>query len=260
MKIEAQDLCVDYGTTRVLERVSLSIRTGELVGLIGPNGAGKSTLVRALAGLQHANAGRVTWNGADENQITRAERARLIAYLAQKQNADWPLRAYDVVMLGRLPHRASFGGETDTDRQAVERAFASVELHGFHDRILDHLSGGERARVLLARALAVEAPILFADEPVAALDPLHQLRVMDLLKARVTKGDGVVVVLHDLALAMRYCDRLVLLDKGAVRMDGVPSLLTDDLIQDVYGVDVYRAMGDGQEIVVPLRVSGKRFG
>lgn len=256
MQIEAKSLVVEYGDTRVISSVSLTLRTGELVGLIGPNGAGKSTLVRTLSGLQNAASGQILIDAQVAALIERQDRARRIAYLAQKQNSDWPLRAYDIVMLGRLPHRSAFAGETAADRHAVEAALRAVDMWEFRDRILDQLSGGERARILLARALAVEAPFLFADEPVAALDPLHQLRVMDLLRERVRqKSEGVVIVLHDLALAMRYCDRLILLDQGAIRMDGAPQALTDEIIADVYGVQVHRDVIDGQEIVIPWSVS-----
>lgn len=255
MRIEAHALCVGYHDKRVIESVSLTLRTGEFVGLIGPNGAGKSTLIRALAGVQPALSGRILWDGQDEMSLSRQERARRVAYLAQKQNADWPLRAYDVVMLGRLPHRSAFEAEREEDRLAVERALKAVDMVSFRDRILDQLSGGERARILLARALAVEARLLFVDEPVAALDPLHQLRVMELLRSRVAKGEGVVVVLHDLTLAMRYCDRIILLDRGSVRIDGAPDLLNDAILRDVYGVDVMRGVYEGQSFVLPWQIS-----
>lgn len=251
MLIEAQSISVDYGPVRVMDQVSVVIRTGELVGFIGPNGAGKSTLIRALAGLQPLSSGELLFNDKAAMAVPRTERARHVAYLAQQQNADWPLRAYDVVMLGRLPHRASFGSETAADREAVARALQAVGMNGFRDRVLGQLSGGERARILLARALAVEAPILFADEPVAALDPLHQLKTMDLLRSRVNAGQGVVAVLHDLTLALRYCDRIVLLDQGKIRIDGPPDLLTDDVLAEVYSVDVIRGSYDGCAYVVP---------
>lgn len=252
MQIEARSLSVGYRDQHVIESVSLTLRTGELVALIGPNGAGKSTLIRALAGLQPISSGAVLFDGRDHVQVTRQERARRVAYLAQKQNADWPLRAYDVVMLGRLPHRAAFVGESEADHVAVEKALRAVDMLDCRNRILDELSGGERARILLARALAVEAPLLLADEPVAALDPLHQLRVMDLLQARVKQdGDGIVIVLHDLALALRYCDRVILLDHGRVLVDGAPDLLTDDLIAEAYRVDVIRGWHSGKPFVLP---------
>ena len=207
MQVEARSIVVEYGQQRIIDHVSLTIRAGEFVGLIGPNGAGKSTLVRALAGLQPLSSGRVLWDGQDETGMALRERARRVAYLAQKQNADWPLRAYDVVMLGRLPHRASFGGETDTDRQAVERAFASVELHGFHDRILDHLSGGERARLLLAKALAAPSNLLILDEPTNDLD----LETLDLLEEMLCDYAGtVILVSHDRDFLDRVATSIVL--------------------------------------------------
>lgn len=255
MQIEAHSISVGYGARRVLHDLSVSLRSGEFVGLIGPNGAGKSTLIRALAGVQDVASGRILIGGRDAVTLTRQERARCMAYLAQKQTADWPLRAYDIVMLGRLPHRAAFAREKQVDHDAVVAALHAVDMSEFGDRILDQLSGGERARIMLARALAVDAPLLFADEPVAALDPLHQLRVMDLLQARVRqKCKGVVIVLHDLALAVRYCDRILVLDHGQIKLDASPDHLSEQILAEVYGVDIARGLFEGGSYLLPWRI------
>jgi iron complex transport system ATP-binding protein len=164
----------------------------------------------------------------------------------------WPLRVEALVALGRLPHRAVFGGANAADRAAVAHAMAAADVTQFRDRTMGQVSGGERMRILLARALAVEGDLLLADEPTAALDPLHQLQVMQLLRATLRDGRGVIVVLHDLALAMRFCDRLVLLAEGGVLVQGTPSVvLTDDHIRRAYGVEVVRGERDGVPFLLP---------
>src|SRR5215468_11162445 len=157
-----------------------------------------------------------------------------------------------LVGLGRLPHRQPMRGLNSGDRAAVERAMLACDVLAFRDRTMSEVSGGERLRVLLARALAVEADILLADEPIAALDPLHQLHVMELLHMTTREGRGVVVVLHDLALASRFCDRLVLLAGGGVLAEGQPStVLRDEHIATAYGVEVVRGEREGVPFVLP---------
>jgi iron complex transport system ATP-binding protein len=242
MLISAQAVSLNFGAARVLDAVDIAVREGEFVGLIGPNGAGKTSLLRVLAGLVPAESGEVACDGRDLRLIPPRERARRIAYLSQNDGAYWPIRAQALVALGRLPHR---GRVSDSeDRAAVDRALMLAGVGDVRDRSFDTLSGGEQARVLLARALAVEAPLLLADEPTSALDPYHQLQIMDLLKARTRQGAGVVVVLHDIGLAYRYCDRIVLLAKGRKIADGGQgAVLSDANIAAAYGIAVKR--GDG---------------
>ena len=180
-----------------------------------------------------------------------------VAYLAQGGEAHWPLRVEALVGLGRLPHRSPLQGLGSADHDAIARAMTAADVTGLRQRTMAELSGGERRRVLLARALAVEADALFADEPIAALDPLHQLQVMDLLRAAASAGRGVVVVLHDLALAARFCDRLVLLAGGEVLTAGPPSdVLTDRHIAKAFGVEVVRGEREGVPYLLPWRPSG----
>jgi iron complex transport system ATP-binding protein len=251
MKIHAKKLTVRFGDATILNGVELLLNAGEMVGLIGPNGAGKTTLLRVLADLLTASTGEVRYDGKSRREMSRLTLARRLSFLAQGGNVYWPLRVDHIVALGRLPHRLPFAGMSAEDHGAVERAIVAADIAHLRLRTAATLSGGELMRVLLARALAVEAEMLLADEPVAALDPLHQLRIMQLLRATAQKGAGVVVVLHDLTLASRFCDRIVLLAGGRVLLDGSPSELSDDLIAKAYGVAAFRGEHGGQPFVLP---------
>jgi len=232
--IVASGLKLAHGAQLALNGVDFTLRRGEIVGLIGPNGAGKSTLLRILAGVLPPTAGQVSYGGRSPRDIGRQQLARAVAWLSQSADSigddNGAMRARDIVALGRLPHRRAFASLTAADHAAIGRAMDEADCRQFSDRPLNGLSGGERVRVLLARALAVEAPFLLADEPAAALDPLHQLQVMRLLRAKARAGCGVLVTLHDLALASRFCDRLALLAEGRKLADGPPDAVLDDAL------------------------------
>ncbi|MGF9758233.1 ABC transporter ATP-binding protein [Microvirga sp. 0TCS3.31] len=235
--LEVRSLTVDLGTRRVLQAIDLHFESGCLTALIGPNGAGKTTLLRAMAGLVRPSAGDVILGGTPVARMPASYRARAIAYLPQGGGVAWPLPVASVVALGRLPH----GEEPDRlpaqGQEAVAAALRSVALEGFERRPATALSGGERARMLLARALATQAPVLLADEPVAALDPRHQLIVLDVLQAHARAGATVVAILHDLTLAARFADRIVLLDQGKVEASGVPeTVLTEARLAASFGI------------------------
>jgi iron complex transport system ATP-binding protein len=256
MNIEAKDVTARFGRATILEAVSVTIRPGQMIGLIGPNGSGKTTLLRMLAGLRAAEGGLVLYNGRSVKQIGLRELARNIAYLAQSANVHWHMQVESVIELGRLPHRRALHGLTPTDREAVERAIAACDVAAFRTRTMSEVSGGERLRILLARALAVDAELLLADEPIAALDPRHQLEVMELLQQTARHGRGVVVVLHDLALAGRFCDRLVLLADRGIVADGAPGeVLTDVNIARAYGVAVVRGEHGGVPFLLPWQAA-----
>ncbi len=246
MEIEAKDLAVRFGRMTLLRKINMAIRAGEMVGLIGPNGSGKTTLLRILANLRSPDEGSVSYAGRSAAAIGARRFSQQVAYLAQGANVHWPMRVETLVGLGRFPHRRPMQGLSSGDRTAIERAMVACDVLRFRDRTMSEVSGGERLRILLARALAVEAEMLLADEPIAALDPLHQLQVMELLRRTSREGRSVVVVLHDLALAARYCDRLVLLAGGGILAGGRPSdVLTDAHIATAYGVDVVRGQKEG---------------
>ena len=249
--VRLDNVSITLGRRRVVEAVGADL-AGGVIGLIGPNGAGKSTLVRAVAGLIPTE-GAILIDGVPIAAMALRERARRIAYLPQGQAVHWPLTVERLVALGRLPHLAPFARAGAADAEAIERALERTELLGLRDRPVDELSGGERARVLLARALAVEAPLLLADEPLAALDPAHQIEVMALLRAEAARGATVIAVLHDLTLAARWCDRLLLIDEGRLVADGKPAeILTAERIGSVYGVSAFIGEAAGEPLIVPL--------
>jgi iron complex transport system ATP-binding protein len=249
--VRLDHVSVKLGGRRVVESVSADL-AGGVIGLIGPNGAGKSTLVRAVAGLIPSE-GAILVDGTAVTALPLRERARRIAYLPQGQSVHWPLTVERLVALGRLPHLAPFARPGDGDAEAIEQALTRTELLDLRNRPIDELSGGERARALLARALAVGAPLLLADEPLAALDPAHQIEVMALLHAEAARGATVIAVLHDLTIAARWCDRLLLIDRGRLVADGAPrDVLTAARIRSVYNVTAFIGETDGEALIVPL--------
>ena len=244
----------------VVAHVDLRLEAGELLGLIGPNGAGKSTLLKAIAQLL-PHRGQVYLAGRSARRISVRERARRMAYLSQDNQVQWPILVRELVGLGRHPHRTGWGeasGEHDgggasaADIAAIDAAMRAADIWELRERRADQLSGGERARARLARVLAVGAPLILADEPVAALDPRHQLEVMHLLRSHCGGGGAVIVVLHDLTLASRFCDRLLLLDEGRLVAAGpVDAVLTAANLRRVYGIAAITARHNGQAYVVP---------
>lgn len=253
VSITISALDVTLGRRVVLHAIDLRIEPGALVGVIGPNGAGKSTLARAVTGLVRPSAGEVRLDDSPVHGLGRAGLSRKIAYLPQGQTVHWPLTVERLVALGRLPHLAPFSAIGAADRVAIERAMERAEILSLRDRLVTELSGGERARALIARALAVEAPALIADEPLAALDPGHQLQIMELLRAESAGGMLVIAVLHELAMAARFCDRLILIHGGRLIADGPPqTVLTPENLSGCYNIHAWTGEIEGQAVVLPL--------
>jgi iron complex transport system ATP-binding protein len=236
-----ESVSAGYAGRLALAALSAEFPAGLVTGLVGPNGAGKTTLLRTALGLVRTQSGAVVIAGRPQPDWSREALARVIAYLPQGQEAHWPVTAERLVALGRLPHRATLSPLSACDADAVAAALARCDASAFAGRPVDQLSSGERARVLLARALATKAAILLVDEPAAHLDPAHQLRLMELLREEAARGAAVVVTLHDLALAARSCDRIVVLDGGEVAAAGPPTeALGDDVLRRAFGVAAWR--------------------
>jgi len=252
--LATKGVTVSLGGRKVLDDVDFGAKRGDVVGLIGPNGAGKTTLLRVLSGLMAPNQGTVTLEGIELESIPRASRSRRITYLPADAPVHWPLRVDRLVALGRLPYTGLWRGLDDIDTEMTESAMARTDVLDLSDRVISSLSSGERARVLIARALAVEPEVLLADEPVSSLDPYHQLQVMELLQDVATDNRIVVAVLHDLTLAARFCDRIVLIDDGCIAHHGLPeAVLTSDIVRGVYGVETITASTSAGDFVVPWR-------
>jgi iron complex transport system ATP-binding protein len=241
----------------ILADVSLAVERGEFVAVVGPNGAGKTTLLRAVAGLIRAR-GEIAVLDTPIGQLSLAERARRIAYLPQGHVFYWPLSVADVVGLGRLP-RGAGADLSEADRAAVAQAMADTGTTEFALRAVTTLSGGERARVAIARVLATEAPLILADEPTASLDPRYQLSVIDILRRHAAAAGAVVAVLHDLGLAARSADRVVVIDRGRIVADGTPrTVLNVARLAETFGVAAEIVDVRGTPVIVPMSISGTR--
>jgi iron complex transport system ATP-binding protein len=251
--IRFERVSVRLGTTDALRELSLEVADGEWIALVGPNGAGKTTALRALCGLVPYE-GSIAIDGRDARTFGRRELARVAALVPQLPEVPPELNVAEYVLLGRTPHLGYFGGESGADRGAAAAALERLDAAAFGDRSLRSLSGGELQRVVLARALAQDAPILLLDEPTSALDLGRQQRVLELVDELRVDGLTIVSTMHDLTLAGQYADRLVLLDRGVVVADGVPAdVLSEETIAAFYGASVRIVREDGGVYVLPRR-------
>lgn len=241
-----------YGSRRVLRDVSLELMAGGLVALVGPNGAGKSTLVAVASGVHGMARGEVRLDGVPLERWSRLAVARRLAVVAQGEDLPAGYRAEEVVALGRTPHAGFLRALGEDDRCAIEAAMREADVWRLRDRPVDTLSGGERQRVVLARAYAQAPQVLLLDEPTSHLDLRHQVDALRSARAAADRGVAVLVVLHDLNLAARAADRIVLLNAGRVVADGTPTQVFDEArLRDVYGADVRVWSVDGTPTVLP---------
>ena len=254
MTLDVSGVDVTLGGEQILEDVSATVADGRLVGVVGPNGAGKSTLLRAMNGVIDPDAGTVLVGGDDVHDLSSKAASRRIATVPQDTHVSFDFTVRQTVEMGRHPHQPRFGG--DSDPEAVDRAMERAEVAQFADRDVTSLSGGEKQRVLLARALAQDAPVLLLDEPTASLDVNHQVRTLELVRGLADSDHrAVVAAIHDLDLAARYCDELVLVADGEVLDSGLPrDVLTPDAIREAFDARV--AVGTdpatGAPTVTPL--------
>jgi iron complex transport system ATP-binding protein len=243
--LRADNLSLDRGGMQVLSDVTATFQAGAITAIVGPNGAGKSSLLLALAGLLKPTLGQVVLDDHDLAHLSPRVRACALGYLPQNADIAWDVAVENLVALGRLPHR-------DRGGDAIDAAIAALSLQELRERPASQLSGGERARALLARVLAGTPQWILADEPLAALDLAHQLSLIAHFEACARQGQGVVVVLHDLAMAMNHADRVLVLSKGKLVADNVPqTALSPEIIRAVWNVTA-RWLGEkGAQALVP---------
>ncbi len=250
-RLEARGLSAGYGGKAVLEEVSLGLAAGRVSVLLGENGSGKSTLLKALAGVLKPLAGEVFLDGRSLASVPRREAARAIGYLPQGFEPLFPMRALDLVLLGRTPHVGTFGAPAAGDRAAAEAALGEMDASGFRDADIRAMSGGERQRVLLARVLAGAPSVLLLDEPTANLDPRHRFLVLDAMRRRAAEGGTVLFSTHELDVASQGADEAVLLAGGRVLAAGsVGATLTDRLLSDLFAVSACVSPGPGGKPLV----------
>jgi iron complex transport system ATP-binding protein len=257
--LEVQQLSFRHGARAVLKSIQLSLATDQLTAVLGPNGAGKSTLLGCIAGLLKPQAGTVLLDGMNIRDMPAKERARQLAFLPQLPEIAWPIDVETLVELGRTPY---LGFASDAENHAaVARAMQLTATSQWAHRPITELSGGERARVLLARVFATQSRWILADEPFAGLDPAHQFEAAELLRAHAREGRGVLLTIHDLSLAARIADRIVLLNDGKIVADGAPeTTLTPAALRQVYGVETEWLVATSRHKTPVIAIHGRYAG
>jgi iron complex transport system ATP-binding protein len=249
--LSLQNLSVSRRNQDIFRDVSFNVSEGEFIGLIGPNGAGKTTLMRAALGLIPATG------HSSLAALPAPDRARRAAWMPQAREVVWPVSVETLVALGRLPYLPTGSRLRDTDRAHVDAALTRMGLEDFRHRTVTRLSGGEQARVLIARMLAQDTPLLLADEPIAGLDPAHQIATMQVFADLARAGHAVIASLHDLGLAVRHCSRLILLGQGGIAADGPSSeVLNADNLARIFGVTAWYGQTPHGAVYQPLEVIG----
>lgn len=255
LMLKIEELCVYYGERRVLNEVSLEVRSGEVVALIGPNGAGKSTLIRAVSGVIPVRGGRIQVNNTDVTTLSSMQRARQISVVPQAVSLPPAFTVWETVLLGRTPHLNFLGQTSAADEALASQALEQVDMFQLRESRMDQISGGEQQRVLLARALTQAAPILLMDEPTTHLDLRHQIDLLKLITAQArAKGLTVLTALHDLNLASLFADRIAIIENGQLCVAGNPTeTLTSEILGSVYGVpvSVVRHPQSGAPLIIP---------
>ena len=251
--LQTASLTLKIGEKTILKDIDFAIAKGEIVGLMGPNGTGKTTLLKTLAGLSRHDVSTVFFDGKDMAAMPRQALAQKLAYLPQGHDVHWSMSVENLVMLGRLPHLKPWQRPTKKDWHIVRQVLEKCDAWQFAQRSIQALSGGERARVLLARALAVQPQILLADEPLAGLDPGHQLEIMGYLQQQAKDGLAVVIVIHDLNLARRFCHRVLFLGQQQILHQGaVKEVMVADKIARCFSIQVVTGTLQQVPVVIPV--------
>lgn len=251
--IRVEDVRAGRGGRKILHGLSFDLSPGQLVAVVGPNGAGKSTLLRVLCGVGHCDSGQVFLDGRALESLSQTELAKKIAYLPQDHHVSWPVSVNQIVALGRMPYVSPLSRLSQDDNKYVSDAMAAMSIDHLATRAATALSGGELARVLVARLLAQNTPVVIADEPAAGLDPAHALALFEHFRRIAAAGRLVVVAMHDLSFALRYCDHTLLLKNGKrVAFGPAGDVLTRAHIEAAYGVTASIGKVDGVPVVLPL--------
>lgn len=254
MTLKLRDLSVSLHGQPVLNEISFEAKAGEFIGLIGPNGAGKTTLLRAIMHFI-AYSGDIAVNDQPAAKMSHEERARWLSYLAQERDVAWPVSVETVVGLGRHMQRSAFASLGGVDREVIAQAMVQMDVEKFAKKSVMELSGGEKARVLIARLLAQGSPLILADEPVSGLDPAHQLSLMQCFADLAQSGKTIIASLHDLSLSAHSCTRLIMLDKGRIVADGKPEdVLTVENLRKIYKIEADIVFKNGRIYIQPVAV------
>jgi iron complex transport system ATP-binding protein len=247
-----------YRSKPILNRISFTVQTGDFVALVGPNGSGKSTLLRVIDGILKAQTGCVLMNGRNTRGLTGAALARQVGYVPQSEGTGFPVNVFETILMGRKPYMSWAPGESDLQKTA--QVIEELHLNDLALTNLDQLSGGQRQKVLIGRALAQDTPLLLLDEPTASLDLKHQLEVLELLKTQTRKGTTVIVAIHDLNLAARYGNKIIMLHQGAIFAAGGVEVLNQPNIEAVYEVQVKLIRDNDRLVVIPEQKAGEKVG
>lgn len=235
--------------------ISFSVEKGEFVAILGPNGSGKSTLLNILSGVYKPTRGEVSIQGENIGKFSRKEIARRISYVPQNVMIDFPFTCREIVLMGRFAHLSGLGIESSADLDIAKKAMEMTGITEIADRMIHHLSGGERQRVFIAQAVAAQPQILMLDEPVSSLDIRYKVQILNLLKKlNIQQKITIVAILHDLNLALQYCDRVIALKQGKLVREGEPAaILSPEIIQEVYGIKVRKIYGkaEGEFFITP---------
>lgn len=250
MIIQVENLNFTYNKTPVLNDISFNLKEGEFLGIVGPNGSGKTTLLRNLDGILKPKSGAIFIDSRNQEQMSRLDIAKVIGYVSQKEVNIFPTTVFETVLMGRKPHIKWM--ETKNDKAIVARMLDKLNLGDYSLRDINQLSGGERQKVYIARALVQDPKILLLDEPTANLDLKHQLEVLDLLLETKKKGVGIIIAIHDLNLALRYCDKFIILHYGKIFASGGQEVINKENIEAVYGVKVEVLKKEGAKYIIPF--------